>query len=81
MLFRIGSTTKLFTATVLVTLAEEGKLDLRQPIGNYLKGLSSGLSRVTAHQSLSHTAGLRNQPADYGLHDESAGRGRALLEG
>src|SRR5512144_2867211 len=34
MLFRIGSTTKMFTATALVTLAEEGKLKLDEAIGN-----------------------------------------------
>src|SRR5262245_12385070 len=33
MLFRLGSTTKMFTATALVTLAEEGKVSLDAPIG------------------------------------------------
>jgi CubicO group peptidase (beta-lactamase class C family) len=35
MLFRLGSTTKMFTAATLVTLAEEGKLKLDEPIGKY----------------------------------------------
>src|SRR5262245_38468576 len=33
MLFRLGSTTKMFTAAALVSLSEEGKLDLNAPIG------------------------------------------------
>lgn len=37
MLFRIGSTTKMFTATALISLAEEGKLKLDEPIGNMSK--------------------------------------------
>jgi len=48
MLFRIGSTTKMFTAAALVGLAVEGKLDLNAPIGNYLKFLPPRLARVTA---------------------------------
>lgn len=59
-LFNIGSTTKMFTACTLLSLAEEGKLDINMPIGNYIKGLSPGLSKVTASQLLSHTAGLED---------------------
>ena len=40
MLFRIGSTTKMFTATALVSLAEEGKLKLDEPIGKHVDGLN-----------------------------------------
>jgi CubicO group peptidase (beta-lactamase class C family) len=71
-LFRLGSTTKLFTAVAVATLAEQGKLDLHLPVGNVVQGLPSFVSSVTAHQLLSHTAGLKDQPADFGLHDESA---------
>ena len=72
MLFRLGSTTKMLTAATLVSLAQEGKLQLDQPIGNYVKGLSPKLARVTAHQLLSHTAGIREETTWYGLHDDSA---------
>lgn len=71
-LFQIGSITKTFTATALLTLAAEGKLALDKPIGSYVKGLSPKLSQVTAQQLLSHTAGLKDEPDEYGLHDESA---------
>ncbi|MGH7454920.1 MAG: serine hydrolase domain-containing protein [bacterium] len=50
MLFRIGSITKMFTATMLVMLAEEGNIKLDKPIGKYVKGLSTKLSQVTIHQ-------------------------------
>lgn len=72
LLFRIGSITKMFTAATLVSLAEEGKLKLDAPIGNYVKGLNAKLAQVTAHQLLSHTAGVRDEARHYGLHDEAA---------
>jgi CubicO group peptidase (beta-lactamase class C family) len=73
MLFRIGSLTKMFTAAVLVTLSEEGKIDLHKPIGKYVKGLNPRLAQVSARQLLSHTAGITDEsPLDYGSHDDSA---------
>jgi CubicO group peptidase (beta-lactamase class C family) len=50
MLFRLGSTTKMYSTAALVTLAEEGKLKLDLPIGTYVKGLSPKLAQLTAHQ-------------------------------
>jgi CubicO group peptidase (beta-lactamase class C family) len=58
MLFPIASMTKMYTAAALVALAEEGKLDLKAPIGRYLEGLPPRLASLTTHQLLSHTAGL-----------------------
>ena len=58
MLFRVGSITKMLTATVLVSLSEEEKIALDAPIGVYVKGFSPRLSRVTAHQLMSHSAGI-----------------------
>jgi CubicO group peptidase (beta-lactamase class C family) len=72
-LFRIGSVTKMFTAAVLVALAENGRFKLDEPIGKYVKGLNLKLSQVTAHQLISHTAGMTDEsPSDYGSHDDSA---------
>jgi CubicO group peptidase (beta-lactamase class C family) len=71
-LFRLGSTTKLFTALAVVTLAEQGKIDLQRPVGSIVSGLPPFAAEVTAHQLLSHTAGLKDEPADFGLHEESA---------
>ena len=72
MLFRIGSTTKMFTATALAELAVEGKIDLNAPIGTYLKFLPPKLSRITGDQLLSHTAGLKDDGMMFGPHDDSA---------
>jgi CubicO group peptidase (beta-lactamase class C family) len=72
-LFRIGSVTKMFTAAVLVTLAEERQIGLHERIGKYVKGLNLRLSRITAHQLMSHTAGITDEsPSDYGSHDDRA---------
>ena len=40
MLFRLGSTTKMFTAAALVTLAENNKIKMNEPIGQRIKGLN-----------------------------------------
>jgi CubicO group peptidase (beta-lactamase class C family) len=71
-LFRLGSTTKMFTAATLVSLAEEGKVNLEKPIGNYVKGLHPKLAQLTSHQLLTHTAGLADETKMEGLHDDSA---------
>jgi CubicO group peptidase (beta-lactamase class C family) len=72
MLFRLGSTTKMFTAAALCGLAAEGKIDLTAPISQYLPNLPPRLSRVTGHQLLSHTAGVLDTAPMYGSHDDDA---------
>ena len=72
MLFRIGSVTKMFTSTALTMLADQGKLNLDAPIGQYVKGLAPRLAAVTAHQLMSHTSGLRDDAPSYGAHDAQA---------
>jgi CubicO group peptidase (beta-lactamase class C family) len=72
-LFRVGSITKMFTAAALVTLAEERQIELHAPIGKYIKGLNLKLSQITAHQLMSHRAGMTDEsPSDYGSHDDTA---------
>jgi CubicO group peptidase (beta-lactamase class C family) len=72
MLFRLGSTTKMFVGAALAGLAEEGKLRLDRPIGEYVQGLHPSISRLTAHQLMTHTAGLADETAWYGSHDDAA---------
>ncbi|MBI4471846.1 MAG: beta-lactamase family protein, partial [Acidobacteria bacterium] len=72
MLFRLGSTTKMFTAATLVLLAEQGKINLHDPIGKYVPGLSPKISQVTGHQLLSHTSGILDEAPMFGSHDEEA---------
>ena len=71
MLFQIGSITKTFTALAVTSFAAEGKLRLDVPVGNYVKGLSPKLSQVNLSQLLSHTAGIIDEPDEYGAQDES----------
>src|SRR5262245_42751095 len=60
MLFRLGSTTKMFTAAALVKLSEQGKLKLNEPLGTHLKDLNKQLAATTSNHLLSHTAGFRD---------------------
>lgn len=59
-LFRMGSTTKMFTAAALLELANAGKIKLDAPIGNYIKNLPPKIAALTAHQILSQSSGLRD---------------------
>jgi CubicO group peptidase (beta-lactamase class C family) len=72
MLFRTGSINKMPTAAVLVALADEGKIRLDAPLAKSVPGLAPGLSRVTADQLLSHTAGLIDPARVCCAQDEGA---------
>ena len=72
MLFRLGSTTKMFTAAALVTLAEQNKINLNEPIGNRVKGLNEKVRALTPHQLLSNSAGLRDFAAPVISNDDPA---------
>jgi CubicO group peptidase (beta-lactamase class C family) len=75
MLFRLGSTTKMFTGAALVTLAAQGKIKLDEPIGTYVNGLNPKIARTTLHQLISHTAGMADFEAPFiSQDDESLGR-------
>ena len=60
--FQIGSTTKLWTASLVMQLVDEGCLDLDQPVRRYLPEFriadESAAASITARQLLSHTAGF-----------------------
>ena len=72
MLFRLGSTTKMFTAATLASLAEEGKIDLNAPVSRYVSDIAPCIGKVTAHQLLTHTAGIKDIAPMFGSHDETA---------
>jgi CubicO group peptidase (beta-lactamase class C family) len=59
------SVTKLFTATAVLQLHEEGKLDLDAPVVRYLpfvrfRGKIASDSAVTVRRLLSHSSGLQD---------------------
>ncbi|MDR0986609.1 MAG: beta-lactamase family protein [Ruminococcus sp.] len=55
--FRIASITKLFTAAAVMTLEEDGLLQLNQPIATHIKEFPYG--DITPYQLLTHTSGLQ----------------------
>ena len=61
-LFQIGSVTKVLTATLAMTLVDEGLLDLDAPVSEYLPGFRlldvDHARAVTIKQLLSHTSGM-----------------------
>lgn len=71
-LFQIGSLTKTFTATAILKAASEGRFDLSQPVAKYVSGLNACVGAVTSDQLLRHNAGLKDEPDEYGPHDETA---------
>ena len=76
-LFLPGSIGKLYTATLVMMLVEEGKLDLDVPIRRYLPDFEvrdpHARDTVTARQLLSHTSGFD------GDHFTDTGRGDDAL--
>ena len=61
-LFQIGSITKVWTATVAMLLADEGKLDLDKPVADVLAELRLSnedvAAQVTMRHLLTHTSGI-----------------------
>jgi len=57
--FRIGSMNKMFTAVATMQLVQEGKLELKAPLGKYLTDYPNKdvASKVTIEQLLTHTGG------------------------
>lgn len=65
--YRVGSITKLFTATAAMRLAEEGKLDIDQPLRSYLPQFSiksrfTDVALITPRMLMTHHSGL---PSDF----------------
>jgi CubicO group peptidase (beta-lactamase class C family) len=56
--FRIGSITKVFTATAIMLLQERGKLSLQDSICKYVADCPASWQPITIHHLLSHTSGL-----------------------
>ncbi|GAA1011552.1 serine hydrolase [Acrocarpospora pleiomorpha] len=61
-LFQVGSITKVWTATLIMQLVDEGLLDLDAPVRRYLPEFrladETAAAAITTRQLLSHTAGF-----------------------
>ncbi|MER7760799.1 serine hydrolase domain-containing protein [Streptomyces sp. NPDC097619] len=63
-LIRIGSTTKTFTAVLVLQLVAEGRIGLDDPVADHLS--SFGLDRrITVRMLLGHTSGIFNFTGEY----------------
>lgn len=78
-LFQFGSTGKTFTATALMRLVEQGKVDLDAPVRQYVPELKlkdeATAQRVTVLQLLNHSAGWQGDFfEDTGRGDDAVAR-------
>jgi CubicO group peptidase (beta-lactamase class C family) len=64
-IFQSGSMGKQFTATAVMLLVEEGKINLDDPIGKYLKNAPSSWEKITVRNLLTHTSGLGDYPEGF----------------
>ena len=58
--FRIGSTSKQFTAACIVLLAEKGKLNLDDNLKSIFPDFPDYAEEITVRHLLNHTSGIRD---------------------
>ncbi len=79
---RIGSVTKMFTAVVILQLAQEGRLALDEPAARYLpENLTRGIANAdtaTIRQLLNHSSGVVDYTQFLGLQRTASGRAHDL---
>ncbi len=68
--YRLGSITKQFTATMIMQLVAEGKLNLDDPFEKSLAGMPHAWSAVTIRQLLNHTSGIKSYTEVKGLFED-----------
>ncbi len=85
-LFQIGSVTKVWTATLVLQLVDEGLVDLDQPVRRYLPAFAvldpEATETVTVRHLLTHTGGFDGDLfEDTGRGDDALDRYLAYLRG
>ncbi len=65
--FHIGSVSKLYTAALILRLAEAGMLSLDDPVSRFVPDMPDG-DRITVRQLLNHTSGLANYTENMGFN-------------
>lgn len=83
--FRIGSTTKTFTATAMMRLVEQGRVDLRTTVRTYLPDLAlsdeAAANTVTVRQLMNHSAGwMGDDYGDFGRGGDALARYVAAMK-
>ncbi|MDQ1695503.1 MAG: hypothetical protein QOJ03_856, partial [Frankiaceae bacterium] len=74
-IFQIGSISKIYTATLVMQLVDEGLIDLDSPIADYLTSFSNAdptaAATITIRQLMSHTSGMDGDVFDdFGRGDD-----------
>jgi D-alanyl-D-alanine carboxypeptidase len=64
--FRVASHSKTFTAAGIMTLHEEGRLHLDDPVARHVTGLTADIGAVTLTQLMSHSGGVMRDGTDAG---------------
>ena len=64
-IFQSGSMGKQFTATAVMMLVEEGKINLNDPLTKYFPEAPVTWKQVTVRELLSHTAGFTDYPKKF----------------
>lgn len=74
-LFPLASLTKPLTATCILILVEDGKLDLFDPVNRFIpEFVGEGKEAVNLHHLLTHTSGLRQEDVhEFAKRQELAG--------
>ena len=77
-IFQIGSISKVFTASLIMQLVDEGRINLDQPVKTYLRDFHvacpDATESITVRQLLCHTSGMAGSFSP----DDSAGDGNHL---
>lgn len=66
-LFEIGSITKVFTATLLATMVEDGRVSLNAPLRSLLPECPDLPEEITLLRLATHTSGLPRLPSNLSL--------------
>ncbi len=71
-IFEIGSLTKIFTASTLQILVDEGKIDYQKNLIDYLdkSKIHPSLHTITVLELATHTSGLPRLPTNFGQKDK-----------
>jgi CubicO group peptidase (beta-lactamase class C family) len=72
--FNLGSITKVWTATLVMQLVDEGAVELDAPVAKVLPELGDLGASITVRQLLSHTSGLDDLYLDTGRGDDCVER-------
>ena len=68
--FQSGSMGKQFTATAVMLLVEDGKIQLDDPVGKYIEGAPDTWKNIKIRNLLTHTSGLADYPEDFNYRQD-----------